>query len=37
LSEIPTPSSPYKGLAAFETTDELYFRQQGTEPIEVLV
>ncbi len=25
-----------KGLAAFEATDELYFRQQGTEPIEVL-
>src|SRR5262249_41456836 len=25
-----------KGLKPFETTDELYFRQQGTEPIEVI-
>jgi type 1 glutamine amidotransferase len=25
-----------KTLSSFETTDELYFRQQGTEPIEVL-
>ncbi len=26
-----------KGMEPFETTDELYFRQQGTEPIEVLL
>lgn len=25
-----------RGLSSFETSDELYFRQQGTEPIEVL-
>jgi type 1 glutamine amidotransferase len=35
--EIAQPDHPItRGLTAFETTDELYFRQQGTEPIEVL-
>ncbi|HEY1784714.1 MAG TPA: ThuA domain-containing protein, partial [Pirellulales bacterium] len=35
--EIAAPNHPVtKGLSGFETRDELYFDQQGTEPIEVL-
>lgn len=35
--EIENPSHPVtEGLAPFRTTDELYFNQQGYEPIEVL-
>lgn len=34
---IANPGHPVtRGLEGFETVDELYFRQQGTEPIEVL-
>ncbi|HVW02769.1 MAG TPA: ThuA domain-containing protein, partial [Planctomycetaceae bacterium] len=35
--EIENPEHPItRGLEAFETTDELYFRQQGDEPIDVV-
>ncbi|HUG93593.1 MAG TPA: ThuA domain-containing protein [Planctomycetaceae bacterium] len=35
--EVEQPDHPItRGLEAFETADELYFRQQGNEPIEVL-
>ena len=35
--EIAAPNHPVtKGLSGFETRDELYFNQQGTEPIDVL-
>lgn len=34
ISNVQHPIT--QGLSSWETTDELYFRQQGTEPIEVL-
>lgn len=36
--DVANPDHPItQGMKAFPTTDELYFRQEGTEPIEILL